>query len=61
MRSMAHPDISPDIKNNILGQLFLTCDMSDSYKALFSEEKPSPEHITTTPINSTATNCCTTD
>ena len=47
---MAHPNISPDIKSTLLGQLFLTRDMSDSYKAFLSDNKPSPEYVATTPL-----------
>ena len=61
MRSTAHPNISPDIRNTLIGQLFLPCDMYDSYKDFLSDDDPSPEHVTTKPINITATRCCKTD
>ena len=62
LRGQWHRPISPQTeKNTPFGHLFLPCDMSNSYKAFLSDEKPSPEHISTTPINGTATRCRATD
>ena len=52
---MAQTDISLESENTLLGQLFLPCDMYDSYKALFSDKEPHPEHV------ATATICLTTN
>ena len=48
---MEQPDISLDIKNTLLGQLFLSRDMSDSQKALFYDDETYPKHIATTPLS----------
>ena len=45
MRSMEHPNISPDIENTFIGQLFMPRDMSDSYKALFSDNGHPPNML----------------
>ena len=50
MGSMAPTDISPDRENILLRQLFLPHDISNSYNTFFSDNKPSPKHVATTPL-----------
>ena len=52
---MSYTDISPD-KKIFLGQLFLSHDMSESYKAVLSDKKPPPKHVATTPLPLSITN-----
>ena len=48
---MAQTNISLEIKNNLIGQLFLPRGMFDSYKAFLSDDKPPPEKVATTPLS----------
>ena len=51
MRSTEQNNIYPDSKNTLLGQLFLIRNTPDSYKAFFSNCKPSTKHVVTTPLS----------